>query len=139
MSCMLRAGGKDFDLDDFVENTSLIIDSCWRKGDRKFPISQKNQSTHDSSGVRIVVSDADMSKLPQQLTDAAEYLRRNLAAVKVLCVFPGVEGAELDFGAEITPPGWSSFEFPPELLSLCGDTGISLRLSVYPVDGESDA
>lgn len=138
MSCMLRAGGGNFNVDSFIESIPLLIDSMWRKGEKRFPNSTTNEQINESSGIRVVASEADFSELPQQIEDAILFLETNLKDVKRLSSFPGVEWLVLDFGAEIYPPGWSSFTFPPALLSLSGQAGISLCLSVYPTENEAE-
>lgn len=137
MSCILRAGGDNFDVDGFIANASLEIDSLWRKGEKRFPMSAASR-INQSSGVRVVASEADFSQLAEQIEDVISFLRQNLEQVKLLASFSGVKGAVLDFGAEIYPPGWASFTFPPELLALAGEAGVSLCLSVYPTDKEED-
>ncbi len=139
MSCVLRVGGGDFNADCFVASVPLVIDSMWRKGERRFPNSAKNEQINESSGVRIVASEASFSELPLQVEDAISFLQTNLESLKRLSSFPGVEWLVLDFGAEIHTPGWSSFTFPPELLSLSGQAGISLCLSVYPTESGAEA
>ena len=141
MACILRAGGTHFNVDEFIAKSSLVADSLWRKGEKRFPHSKSNEEINGSSGVRVVASEADFSELSQQIDDVTVFLRLNQEPIKALASFPGVEGAVLDFGADIYPPGWASFTFPPELLLLAGSAGVSLCLSVYPTDpdGETDA
>lgn len=138
MSCMLRAGGTNFNADGFIASVPLLIDSMWRKGERRFSNSNTNEQINESSGIRIVASEASFSELPQQIEDVISFLQSNLENLKRLSSFPGVEWLVLDFGAEIYPPGWSSFTFPPTLLSLSGQAGISLCLSVYPTENEAE-
>ena len=138
MTCILRAGGLNFDVDDFIEKSSLSADSLWRKGEKRFPRSNSSEEINNSSGIRVVASEADFSELSQQIEDVIVFLRQNLESVKALASFPGVDGAVLDFGAEIYPPGWASFTFPAELLRLAGSAGVSLCLSVYPTDTEGE-
>jgi hypothetical protein len=134
MTCILRAGGTDFDVEGFIAKSSLQADSFWREGEKRFPKSKRSDEINQSSGIRIVASEADFAELSQQIQDVISFLRQNQEQVKLLASFPGVEGAVLDFGAEIYPPGWSSFTFPPELLALAGEAGVSICLSVYPTD-----
>ncbi len=136
MSCILRAFGNNFDVDGFIRQFSLVTHSVWRKGEKRFP---KSETINESSGIRIVASEADFSELAKQIEDVILFLRKNHDDVKKLTSYPGVDGAVLDFGAEIYPPGWASFTFPPELLSLVGSAGVSLCLSVYPTEkGDED-
>lgn len=134
MTCILRAAGRNFEIDDFIAKSSLVADSFWRKGEKRFPSSPCNEKKNTSSGVRVVASKADFSELPQQIEDVIVFLQQNQEPIKALASFPGVEGVVLDFGAEIHPPGWASFTFPAELLLLAGSVGVSLCLSVYPTD-----
>ena len=138
MSCILRAFGSDFDIDAFINSASLIADSTWLKGEKRFPNSDRNQSINDSSGIRIVASKADFTELAKQIEESTLFLRQNHDEIKKLTSISGVEGAFLDFGINIYPPGWSTFTFPPELLILAGSAGVSLCVSVYPTDEESD-
>lgn len=140
MSCILRVSGTDFNVNSFMVKPSLEVDSFWSRGEKRFPKSA-NSGINQSSGIRVVVSEADFSELAAQIQDAISFLDKNLEQVQFLASFPGVEGAILDFGAEIYPPGWASFTFPPVLLALAGKAGVSLCLSVYPTDneGQSDA
>jgi hypothetical protein len=137
MSCILRAGGNSFNVDDFIGKTSLVADSVWRRGEKRFPTSTTNKTIKDSSGIRVIVSKADFCELSKQIEDTISFLRKNYDDLKKLNSFPGVEGTEIDFGAEISPPFWASFTFPPELLMLAGSVDISLRLSVYPTVNEA--
>jgi hypothetical protein len=138
MTCMLRAGGTDFDVDGFMEKSSLEVDSLWRKGEKRFPKSTHSEEINQSSGIRVVASEAEFSELSQQIQDVISFLRGNLEQVKMLVSLPGADGAILDFGAEINPSGCASFTFPPQLLLLAGEAGVSVCLSVYPTDTEEE-
>ncbi len=139
MSCILRAYGNNFDVKSFATTNVLPIDSVWVKGEMRFPGSTVIQTINDSSGVRVVASGAEFTELPKQIEDTIVFLREHHGAIGKLTSYPGVEGAVLDFGVDIYPPGWASFTFPPELLSLAGSVGVSLCLSVYPTEGQTDA
>lgn len=138
MSCILRIGGQNFDVDLFAKTSSLVADSVWRKGERRFPNSKRILTVNDSSGVRITASDADMDEFAVQVENAIAFIRENETNLRALTALPGVEFAIFDFGLEIRPPGWASFDFPPELLSLAGGVGTSICVSVYPVSEETE-
>jgi hypothetical protein len=131
MSCILRADGKDFDVDNFVEKSAMKVYSCWRKGERRFHESSTNTQKHESSGIQIEVSNAEFSELAMQIDDAIKFLKENAGEVKKLVSFPGVEGAELDFGVESKPLAF--YTFPAELVSLAGAVGVALIVSAYPI------
>jgi hypothetical protein len=138
MSCILQAFGDDFDVDSFIASVPLQIDSFWRKGEKRFPQSATSK-INETSGVRVVASEADISQLAEQIEDVTTFLRNNLEQVKLLASFPGVKTAALDFGAEVYPTtNLASFTFPSALLALAGEAGVSLCLSVYPIDEEEN-
>lgn len=137
MTCVLRAGGTDFDVDVFVATSALTPHSIWRRGASRYPQASPGGDRHDTSGLRILVSKAEFSDLSLQVADAVEFLQQHHDAVRTLAANEGVTYACLDFAAEMSPPGWASFTFPPELLSLAGAAGVSVCLSVYPVDVEA--
>lgn len=136
MACVLRVAGTNFDVDAFVATSALTLHSVWRRGEPRFSQCSPGGERHGTSGIRILVSNAEFSDLWQQIADAIEYLRQHHDAIHALSSRAGVEWATLDFGAEVSPPGWSSFTFPPEFLCLTGSAGLSVCLSVYPVDVE---
>lgn len=138
MSCMLRVGGYNLDIDALMDATELEIDSFWQKGCRRFPKSESNQEVNSSSGLRIVVSDADMSDVPVQMEEALVFFQEHRQRIEQIGSYPGVDWIVADFGAEIRPPGWSSFCFPAELAAIIGAVGVSLELSVYPTDDSED-
>lgn len=136
---MLRAFGVHFDVDLFVKDCPLEPVRVWRKGERRYPNSKTNETTSLASSLNFEVSDADFSELKVQFEDAQVWLAAHRIEVTRLVQFPGVEGVSVDFGAEIRPPGWSSFTFPPSLTTLVGALGLELQISVYPTDDESES
>jgi hypothetical protein len=138
MSCVLRAYGADFDVDAFLATCEFEPIAVFRKGEPRFPASQPEGPRNQRSAVNFEASGADFSELELQMEEALAFVRQHQAFITRLREFPGVEGMTLDFGAEIHPPGWSSFNFASELLLAFGTLGISLELSVYPVEQEDD-
>lgn len=132
---MLRAGGREFDVDAFVASTALAVDSFWRRGELRSPHSS-NGRVNASSGLRVVVSEAGFSEFERQVEDVSIFLSRHRGAIRSLVGYLGVEDVELDFGVETSPPSWCSFRFPPELLRLAGDAGVTIVLSAYPREGD---
>ena len=134
MTCVLRASGTDFDVDACVASFPVSPDSIWRRGEPRYPQSNPDGERHRTSGVRILVSKAHFSDLGRQIADAVEFLRSHQDAIRALAANAGVTSVLLDFGAEVSPPFWSSFTFSPEMLSLAGSAGVALCLSVYPIE-----
>jgi len=138
MSCILRASGKNFDVEQFVNDCSVKPIAIWHKGDPRFPKSNPDGKRHEDSGANFEISSADFSELEIQIEDARIFFKENEDIVCRLRNFPGVESVTADFGAEIHPPGWYCFTFPSDLLVLIGRLGVEISLSVYPVNGEDE-
>ena len=138
MSCFLRAAGEKFDVDQFVATCELEPSKVWRKGEPRLPKSRPDGPRCEDSGANFEVSSADFSELKVQFEDARVFFQKNQKILRRLRNYPGVDRVTVDFGAEIHPPGWCWFTFPPDLLVLIGSLNVSLMLSVYPVDDESD-
>lgn len=134
MTCILRAGGTDFDVDVFVATSALIPHSIWRRGASRYPQASPGGDRHDTSGLSVLVSKAEFSDLSLQVADAVEFLRLHHDAVQALASGSSVESVTLDFGVEMSWPSWPSFTFPQELLSLSGSAGVAVCLSVYPAE-----
>jgi hypothetical protein len=135
---MLRVSGADLDVDALLNECEIEPVVVWRKGEPRSPASQPTGKVHSFSGANFEVSGADFSELRSQIEDAVAFFRENESFVRRLRSYPGVEELCLDFGSDIRPPGWCSFSFPPELLVAVGSAGVSLVLSVYPVDDDDD-
>lgn len=138
MSCILRIGGENFDVDRFLTECPFEPVKVWRKGEPRFKKSSPDGPYNSTSGVNIEVSPADFSELEAQISDAMQFFSEHQNFLKQLSSISGVEYPVVDFGVEIHPPGWNSFVVPPALLSLLGDFGISLMLSTYPVSDENE-
>jgi hypothetical protein len=138
MSCVLRASGFDFDVVTFLASCELEPIKVFKKGEPRFPTSQPDGPKRERSGLNFEVSGADFSELALQMEEALAFVRRHQPFISKLKAFPGVENVTIDFGAEIHPPGWYSFTFSSDLMLAVGVLGISLELSVYPVEEEDD-
>ena len=135
---MLRASGDDFDVDAFLSTCALEPVAIFKKGERRFKSSQPDAPKRQSSGLNFEASAADFSALDIQMEEALVFIQEQHAFIAGLREFPGVESVSLDFGAEIHPPGWCSFNFPSKLMLACGSLGVSLTLSVYPIEEENN-
>lgn len=138
MSCVLRASGESFDVEQFLLTCTVEPLKIWRKGELRFPKSRPNFPANRDSGVNFKVSAADFSEFQNQLNDARTFLSSHAELLQALANFPGVEAIVMDFGTEIHPPGWCWFSIPPDILALLGASGVTLMLSVYPVFDECE-
>ena len=139
MSCILRFWGKDFDPKEAILRVPIVADKIWIIGERRFPESQTMLKLHNSSGVNFLVSNAVFSEIQTQIESAVNFLSMHHSWLERLSSSPGLEGAVIDFGAEITNSFSKSYSFPPDLLLALGKTNITLGLSVYPCnEGDSE-
>ena len=128
MSCMLRIGGVDLDVDKLL-GINLKPNSIYRKGEPRTP---KSKSINLTSGARYVASNADFDNFEEQKKDAISFLRDNASPIREIMSIPGHEGAELDFGINRRDVLVQSDSLPAELAKLAGELGIDIMLSLYP-------
>lgn len=115
-------------MDALRGRTALRVDREWRRGE---PRSRRGE-VHSTPGFSVVVSEADFDDFETQVADAAEFLRKHLSAVAEVAAFDGVDNAVLDFGASVGRDTVAVFSvFPPTLVKLAADAGISLCVSCY--------
>ena len=139
MSAILRASGSEFDVDSFVKESSLTINTIYRVGDPVRPTVDPEGRKLGSSGLSVVVSEIDFDDYEQQLEEAFFFMRDNLEELIRLSGFPGLQSLSIDFGANIYPPGWCTFRFPNPLLRMAGQAKVDLELSVYPTETDDNS
>jgi len=134
MSCILRASGKNFDVDKFLSQTKLQPCAVFKKGKPKYQARPKGKK-NEFSGINIEVSNADFNQLDQQIQDAIKFLQKNKDEVRNLIDFLGLDSeSEIDFAIEKRNVRAQTDYFPPKLLVLAGTLGLGIRLSIYPCD-----
>jgi hypothetical protein len=138
MSCLLRASGQHFDVDEFLKVSSLDALAVFHRGEGKASGSVITQRRSDLSGVSVRVSLQEFSDLVHQIEDAVEFLESNDEELKRLRDFPGVERIDLDFSLEDRDLVFQSDAFPPRLLSLLGGLRIGLVVSRHPAYRAAD-
>jgi len=136
MSCVLRARGANFAVDEFLSTSTLKPIVVARRGQ---PLYSKSRSRiPDASGFYAVASEADFSRLQVQIEEAVQFLEHNQSELLRLVAFPGVDRVSLDFGIEERDVPAQKERFPPKLLRLAGDLGVWLEFTLYPQDQESN-
>ena len=137
MSCVLRVWGSNFNVDDFFTNSSIHPINIWHRGEPKFKSNPKSK-TKDNSGCTIELSSANFSELNVQIQQTINFCNSHKEFLTNLVSYTGVEHAVADFGVQNKPDAWCSYQFDKELLSLLSEIGISLCVSVYPVEMENN-
>jgi hypothetical protein len=140
MSCVLRAKGLSFAVDEFLTGSTLKPMAIFRRGESvRFGASQPDGPKPSFSGFNLSASEADFSEVQLQITNALHFLEQNQAELARLVAFPGVEAVYLDFGIEERNVAAQTECFPPKLLSILGKLGVWLKFTLYPAHGpESD-
>ncbi len=131
MSCVLRASGTNFDVDEFLKTSSLDALTAFHRGELQFPSSGVMRKS-ECSGMNVSVSTRDVSDLRGQIEDAIEFLSRNDRELRRLRDFPGLQRMDIDFPIEDRDVVYQRDAFPPKLLSLLGGLRIGLIVSRYP-------
>ena len=139
MSAILRATGETFDVDAFLKDSHLLIDQVYRVGEPVFPASNPDGRKKERSGFSVVASEVDFEDYKLQMKESFFFMRDHADELRRLLAFTGLQSVCIDFGANIYPPGWCSFRFPPPLMRMAGNLGIDLELSVYPCDPEDES
>jgi hypothetical protein len=132
MSCILRASGTDFEVDEFLKTSSLDALSVFHRGETQISGSSATPRRAGQSGVIVSVSTREFSDLRSQIQDAIKFLLENDRELKRLRDFPGLERMEMDFPVEDRDVVFQSDGFPPNLLSLLGGLAIGLVISRHP-------
>ena len=137
MSCILTIGGRNFDVDNFVETTKLRPYRKSYKGQPKFKTKPEGEKLICST-ISIQTSKAEFDNLKKQIADTIRYLKRNKDKLSHIGSTKGIEFAVLDFGIDLRIDRKNvltqSDTFPCELLRLAGDLDLDIELSIYPVD-----
>ena len=137
--CVLRAGGKAFDVDAFMKKTSLPVSRSYRRGEVRVPQRKGGRQKNRDSGLTVGVSDASWSRLAIQVRDAEQFLVTYSKELARLARCPGLEYLVLDFplylriGKRIRGSviAVQSDLFPASLVRAAGKLGIGLELSMY--------
>jgi len=129
VSCVLRIGGAEVDVDALIASCGLVPYRVDRKGS---PQRLRSRGPHERSSIHVDVSSADFSDLPTQVADAIAFLDAHEQLIRTAATFPGVETAVLDFALEIRNVAINSKLLPPDLLLRAGALGVAIELSLYP-------
>jgi hypothetical protein len=132
MSCMLRAWGRAFDVDQCLSKLSIDATKVYQRGEPRFR-TRPTGARQRFSGFNSVVSGAERNQLARQLREAEQYVRTHARLLRRLRKWPGVEGVELDFGVE-----WKrdavvqSSCIPESLVAAAARAGVALEITMYP-------
>ena len=134
--CVLRAFGTAFDVDRFVEKTSLPTPEVRHKGEPRWSKSKRKWS---HTGLTVSVSRASWSNLKAQVADAERFLVKHNREIARLSRSKGLEHLVLDFpiylriGRKLRGSivAAQSDRFPASLVRAAGKVGVGLELTIY--------
>lgn len=125
MSCVLRAFGKDFDVDAYLRGSTFSPCRVFRN----------YESISATVGFNIAVSNADLEDFAGQVIDSIAFLEQNQEEIERLKAFPGVEDLCLDYAVGVSPDCLSkSLRFTAQILERASRCGVEIEISVYKTD-----
>lgn len=137
MSCILRIGGKHFNVDHFIKKSKLKPCNTGHKGEPKFQTKPYGARLM-ASFLSVKTSKAEFNELNQQIQDTVKFLKKNKEQLRLIKASKGIEFAVLDFGVDLRIDNQKHFYqseiLPKTLLKRAGNLGLSIQLSVYPSD-----
>ena len=91
----------------------------------------------ETSGFSVDTSKAEFSDFTKQVKDTIKFLQKNQQALFTISKATDLKEFRLDFGVDSQTVGFYNFcgRFPPKLLLLAGNLGITIEISVYRVEG----
>ena len=132
--CFLVVIVETLDPQEALVGLTLEPFSVFRKGDRRFPTSNKNHDLHKVSGFKCDVA-SPSSNLRQEIAEAIQFLTAYEQDLRRLSSTLGVVSMNLDFGYDLRIDGercFVQYDFlPPTLLKLCGSLSIGIELSLF--------
>jgi hypothetical protein len=132
VSCVLRAIGTLFDVDAFLADSALDVETPFRHGESQF-CGLPGGAKHAASGFNVRVSDAGVDDLPGQIRDALWFLSEYEDELRRLGSFPGLEAVCLDFAVRRREGPMQNDLFPAELLWRAGALDIDLMVTHYAI------
>lgn len=135
MGCILHFVGFDADVDRLKELSPVIPCRTFRRGEARS--TRPNSRITATSGVNLLVSDADFEELERQLSDARDFLQTHASVLKEMRKVPGVERAGLDFGIAKRDVIVQIDTFSADLIVLLAEINCGLVLTQFPVSKRS--
>jgi hypothetical protein len=130
MPTILKATGKNFDVNTFLQKTKLKPYRIFQKGKRRFKRLEKKE-LHKVSGLCLDASTSDFNNFSGQVRQTISFLKKNQKELKKLAKFPGVD-AVIDFGFARRDVVVQCDLLPAELIRLAGSIGLAIEMSLYP-------
>ena len=131
MACVIHLIGDEADVDELLRLCPIEPATSFRRGEPRS--TRPGARPAATSGIALVISEADFDSFDQQQADAMEFLRSHATAMSALRKVHGVTGAFIDFGISMRNVVAQSDTFSAELLKVLAPLALDLTLSQYPV------
>ncbi len=131
MSCVLHITGDKVDVDALIDLAPVAPATSFKKGEPRSP--RPNARRNSTSGIAIVVSDADFDDFDRQKKDAIEFLQRHKSRLHDLLATVGIQHRSIDFGIEMRNVIAQTDSFDPEVVMAAADLRLGITLSQYPI------
>ena len=135
MPCNFWASGEAFDVDAFLEATSLSPDRIFRRGETRRTVGSND--VNQESGFTIVVSEGGFDDFDQQTVDAIASLKTNRMMLAQLATAPIAVSMVLDFGVRWPDTCTHTDRIPAELVHEAGNARVAIHISHYPIDDDT--
>lgn len=135
--CVLHAEGKEFNVDKFLENSSLKPYKTWHKGE----LGKRKGRFFEDSGFSVDISDEDWNDISNQIVDAENFLNENFNELNRLSETPNVEDIRFDFpySLRLNENIFTQSEYiPPSFLKIIGRLNIGIEMSLYPLSKDEE-
>lgn len=126
--CILRVSTDDVAIDDLLSSIKVASYRIDRKGEPIF----RSERVRKKSGFHILTHGTSELNLQSQIVETIAFLRTHAKDLASIMSFPGVTGAELDIAIIRRDVVVQGEYLPSELLSLAGNLGIGINISLYP-------
>ena len=103
--CVLRAYGKNFDVDTYMTKSRLEPCLVYHRGEPKKRTKKYKWTT---SGIHVPVSNTSFENFRRQVRDAIKFLINNKSEIKKLTKFKGVEGAGCRVSGKTKKEDWDN-------------------------------
>jgi hypothetical protein len=127
--CIMRVSGKRFQVDKFLEYSSLVPCRVFRKGQPRSSGVPRRRKVEKESGFNIVV--ASGRDLKAQTRKVIAFLKRNRLELRRLRKYRGVESVTLDFGLQSKGKVAYFAYLSPEFLRLAAGLDFGIEISQY--------
>ena len=131
MGCVLHFIGDDFDVHGLEVLCPIEPCKVWRKGAPRS--SRPNARVCTTSGLSLVVSDAEFECFEEQQSDAIKFLKGHQTTLQQMLSHPGVSSSVIDFGIAMRNVIAQTDELSADLVACIGGLGLKLAISQYPV------